>query len=50
MVVQCKLELAHIARQRHHAALAARIVIAAMQMLRDSNLFTEKEEEPPARK
>ena len=42
LVVQCKLELASIARQRHHSAMAARIVLAAMKMLQNADLFKEK--------
>ena len=42
LVVQCKLELASIAQQRHHSAMAARIVLAAMRMLQNADVFKEK--------
>ena len=42
LVVQCKLELACIAQQRHHSAMAARIVLAAMRMLQNAEVFKEK--------
>ena len=49
MVIQCKLELSLIARQRHHAALAAHIVLGAMKMLQISDIFHEKPSEPEVR-
>ena len=42
LVVQCKLSIAAVARQRHHATLAARIVLSAMRMLQNAEIFKEK--------
>ena len=46
LVIMCKLELSAIARQRHHAALAARIVLGAMKMLQASEIFKPKKDDP----
>ncbi len=50
VVVMSKLELAAIANQRHHSAMAARIVLVALHMLQTSKLFHEKKEGPPIRR
>ena len=42
-----KLELAAIAQQRHHSALAARIVLSALRMLQASDIFKEEDRERP---
>ncbi|XP_046336681.2 cilia- and flagella-associated protein 54-like isoform X2 [Haliotis rufescens] len=47
LVVLCKLEQAAIARQKHHAPLAARIVLSALKMLQNSGLFQAKKDTPP---
>ena len=50
MVVLCKLEMAEVANQRHHAAMASRIVLMGLKMLQSSTLFDEKKEHTPERK
>ena len=42
MVVLCKLEMAQVASQRHHAAMASRIVLMGLKILQSSALFDEK--------
>lgn len=42
LVVQCKLEQSEVARQKHHAPMAARIVLATLKLLQSSNLFKKK--------
>ena len=42
LVVQCKLAISAVAQQRHHSALAARIVLSAMRMLQNAEIFKEK--------
>ena len=42
LVILARLEQAAIARQRHHAALAARIAVAALSMLQDADVFKER--------
>ena len=42
MVVLCKLEMAEVASQRHHAAMASRIVLMGLKILQSSALFDEK--------
>ncbi|XP_074644089.1 cilia- and flagella-associated protein 54-like [Tubulanus polymorphus] len=44
LVVLAKLELANVARQRHHASMAARCVLAAMKLLQNSEVYREKSE------
>ncbi|XP_064604908.1 cilia- and flagella-associated protein 54-like isoform X2 [Liolophura sinensis] len=39
LVVLCRLEQAAIAVQKHHAPMAARIVLSAMKMMQNSELF-----------
>ena len=46
LVVLSKLEMAAIAQQRHHAALAARIVLSAMKMVQNSAIFKEGKDRP----
>lgn len=47
LVVLCKLQQAAIAGQKHHSAMAARIVMSALKLLKSSLLF-KKKKEPPA--
>ncbi|XP_041347318.1 cilia- and flagella-associated protein 54-like [Gigantopelta aegis] len=47
LVVLCKLEQAAIARQKHHAPLAARIVFSALKLLQSADIFKPKKEVPP---
>ncbi|XP_052282343.1 cilia- and flagella-associated protein 54-like isoform X6 [Dreissena polymorpha] len=42
LVVLCKLEQSEIARQKHHAPMAARIVLSTLKMLQASSLFKKK--------
>ncbi|XP_053377953.1 cilia- and flagella-associated protein 54-like isoform X4 [Mercenaria mercenaria] len=42
LVVLCKLEQAAIARQKHHAPMAARIVLSSLKLLQSSHLFRKK--------
>ena len=42
LVINTRLEQAAIARQRHHGALAARIVLSAMSLMQDANIFKER--------
>ena len=44
IVVSCKLEMAAVSRQKHHAVMAARIVHSALKMIQGSELFREKKE------
>ncbi|XP_064633928.1 cilia- and flagella-associated protein 54-like isoform X3 [Lineus longissimus] len=41
LVVLCKLELAAIGQQKHHAAMAARTVLSALKMMQNSQIFKE---------
>lgn len=47
LVVLCRLEQAAIAQQKHHAPMAARIVLSALQLLQNSNLFKPRKPVPP---
>ena len=49
LVVQCKLEMAAIANQRHHAAMASRLVMAALKLLQGADVFKQKQEQIPVR-
>lgn len=42
LVVLAKLQLAAIAQQRHHAAMAARIVFSALKILQSAAIFRER--------
>ncbi|CAG2224860.1 unnamed protein product [Mytilus edulis] len=44
LVVLCKLQQAAIARQKHHSAMAARIVMSALKLLKSSRLFKKRKE------
>ncbi|CAC5396095.1 unnamed protein product [Mytilus coruscus] len=44
LVVLCKLQQAAIARQKHHSAMAARIVMSALKLLKSSRLFRKRKE------
>jgi len=46
LVVQCKLEQSDVARQKHHAPMAARIVLFALKLLQSSYLFKKKKMVP----
>ena len=46
LVVLCKLEQAEISRQKQHAPMAARIILSAMKLLKASQLFRPKKEQP----
>ena len=50
LVVMCKLELAEVAAQRHHSAMASRIVLMALKMLQSSTLFSKTKSFSPQRK
>lgn len=41
MITQCKLLLADIARQRHHAGIAVNTVFSALKILKSSNIFKD---------
>lgn len=43
MVTQCKLLLADIARQRHHAGIAVDTAFSAMKMLKYADVFNDKQ-------
>ena len=45
LVVAAKLQLAAIAQQRHHAAMAARIVFSALKILQNAAIFKERKPE-----
>ncbi|XP_063397833.1 cilia- and flagella-associated protein 54-like isoform X1 [Mytilus trossulus] len=44
LVVLCKLQQAAIACQKHHSAMAARIVMSALKLLKSSRLFKKRKE------
>ena len=44
VVVLCKLEQATIASERHHASLAARIIVSALKLLQNSDVYKESKE------
>ena len=50
LVVLCKLEQAEIAQLKHHAPMAARIVLASLKLLQASNIFRKKREVPIQRR
>ena len=50
LVVLSRLELAWLSQQRHHSAMAARIVLSAMKLLQKANIFKVKKQTIPARK
>ena len=50
LVVLCKLEQAEIAQLKHHAPMAARIVLASLKLLQASNIFRKKREVPVQRR
>ncbi|KAK7503699.1 hypothetical protein BaRGS_00005238, partial [Batillaria attramentaria] len=47
LVVLCRLEQSAIAQQKHHAPMASRIVLSALKLLQDSNLFKPRKPAPP---
>ncbi|KAL3852227.1 hypothetical protein ACJMK2_015897, partial [Sinanodonta woodiana] len=47
VLLLCRLEQATIARLKHHAPMAARIVLSTLKLFRNSNLFKKKKEAPP---
>ena len=49
LVVQCKLEMAAIAEQRHHAAMASRLVMTTLKLLQGAEVFKQKQEQTPVR-
>ncbi|XP_062618793.1 cilia- and flagella-associated protein 54-like [Saccostrea cucullata] len=46
LVVLCKLQQAVISRQKQHAPMAARIILSALKLLKNSQLFKPKKEAP----
>ncbi|XP_077980140.1 cilia- and flagella-associated protein 54-like [Glandiceps talaboti] len=50
IVVLCKLELAAIARQKHLSTSSADIVVSAMKMIQDSQVFDEVKESATKRR
>ena len=50
LVVLCKLEQSEIARLKHHAPMAARIVLSSLRLLQSSNLFKKKKDIPAQRR
>ncbi len=50
LVVMCKIELSEVAAQRHHSAMASRIILMALKMLQSSILFSKTKSFSPQRK
>ena len=50
LVVLCKLEQAEIAQLKHHAPMAARVVLSSLKLLQGSNIFRKKREVPVQRR
>ncbi|XP_056000170.1 cilia- and flagella-associated protein 54-like isoform X4 [Ostrea edulis] len=46
LVVLCKLQQALISRQKQHAPMAARIILSALKLLKNSQLFKPRKEAP----
>ncbi|XP_052780184.1 cilia- and flagella-associated protein 54-like isoform X4 [Mya arenaria] len=46
LVVLSKLEQAEVAKQKHHAPMAARVVLSALKMLQNSTLFKKRKHMP----
>ncbi len=43
LLVHCKLEMANIAKQRHHGIMAAHIVLQALKLLQGAGILAEKD-------
>ncbi|XP_055883699.1 cilia- and flagella-associated protein 54-like isoform X2 [Biomphalaria glabrata] len=47
IVIRCKLEQAYIARQRHHAPLAARRALSALKLIQKAAILQPRKPQPP---
>ena len=46
-MVLCRLEQAAIAQQKHHAPMAARIILSALKLLQNSDIFQPRKPAAP---